>query len=282
MVIEELAPRFPQLYVAPVEGNEDAYKKAALKGEPPQDSSLSHFEGSDMDWLRVFDTQAGQVEVLFLKKRHDFENFLRCIGHRAQPVEIPSTIGAITYTNLADWQKINQGVAEGMASGLSASEAFKALTANPANFRIALIAISEGPNSAVPAEKTPYDKRTWLKISRDIRTYHELCHFVCRRVMPDDKPAILDEVTADFNGIVHALGHYDASLAALLLGVNESGYYGGRLEEYLTDEQKADIDEIAREAYALVMSLERDYKDLAVDDSIEAVLAIKRAHPIAY
>ena len=194
----------------------------------------------------------------------------------------PETIGAITYTNLADWQKINQGVAEGMASGLSASEAFKALTANPANFRIALIAISEGPNSAVPAEKTPYDKRTWLKISRDIRTYHELCHFVCRRVMPDDKPAILDEVTADFNGIVHALGHYDASLAALLLGVNESGYYGGRLEEYLTDEQKANIDEIAREAYALVMSLERDYKDLAVDDSIEAVLAIKRAHPIAY
>jgi hypothetical protein len=282
MVIEGLAPRFPQLYVAPAEGNEDAYKKAALKGEPPQDSSLSHFEGSDMDWLRVFDTQAGQVEVLFLKKRHDFENFLRCIGRRAQPVEIPSTIGAITYTNLADWQRINQGIAKGMAEGLNATEAFKALTADPANFRVALVAISEGPNSAVPAEKTPYDERTWLKISRDIRTYHELGHFVCRRVMPDDKPAVLDEVTADFNGIVHALGHYDASLAALLLGVNDSGYYGGRLEEYLTDEQKGNIDEIAKEVYALIAGLERDYADLAVDDSIEAVLAIKRAHPIAF
>ena len=74
--LEALAQRFPQLYVAPAEGAQDAHRAAAGHGIAPEGASLDHFEGSPQDELREVDTPAGPVEVLFLEHRRDFETFL--------------------------------------------------------------------------------------------------------------------------------------------------------------------------------------------------------------
>lgn len=84
-------------------------------------------------------------------------------------------------------------------------------------------------------------------MSRKIRLYHECTHVVCRNEMPNDILEVWDEVTADVVGLICATGAYNAQLAMLFLGVSEDGYAGGRITEYLNDDQMGRIDEVARE-----------------------------------
>ncbi len=102
-VVEHLARRFPQLYVAPAEGARESHGLACRFGVAPEGANLEHFETDDEDELREVATPAGPVDVAFFKNRACFETFLQVIGHKAEPVPIAPTIGAVTYRGLADW-----------------------------------------------------------------------------------------------------------------------------------------------------------------------------------
>ena len=249
-VLRALAQRFPQLYVAPAEGAQDAHRLASGRGIAPEGATLSHFQGSSLDELREVGTPAGPVEVLFLANRSDFETFLQIIGYKSNPVPIARTVGAITYRGLADWGKVADAFAAYVASGGDDwGGEFARLAKEPGAFRSELVVISEGPYSNVPADETPYAPDEWLRVSRDIRLHHECAHVVCRRTMPDDVLPVWDEVTADAVGLLAAIGRYDDLLAARFLGVGENGFSGGRLAEYLDEGQMERIDEIAIEMF---------------------------------
>ena len=230
---------------------------AAGRGVAPFGANLDHFVGSPEDELREVDTPAGPVEVLFLKDRSDFETFLQIVGHKAQPVPIARTVGAITYRGIADWGKVAKAREEYLAAGGDnwGSE-FARLAKQPGAFRSEIVVISEGPYSNISASETPYGEDEWLRISREIRLHHECAHVVCRRTMPDDILPIWDEITADVVGLLCATGRYDAALAARFLGVSDAGFVGGRLAEYLTEEQSARIDEIAVQVYQACLKIE--------------------------
>ena len=281
MVLEELARRFPQLYVEPADDAGEAYRSAALKGEGPEDATLDHFRGTDDDFLRAYDTPAGPVDVLFLALRQDFERALRCLAFRCRPEEIPATTGAMTISGLADWSKIADERERASAAGEDWPEAFRAFTADPANYRTTLVVVSEGPYSAVEASLTPYDADEWVAVSRQIRIFHELAHVVCIRLMPGDKLAVYDELTADFCGLVHATGTYDTALAATFLGADEQGYAGGRLENYLRAGNR-DIDEVAREAYDAIRRMGEAARDATARTAFEHTLDLKRRRLLDY
>lgn len=256
-VIESLAVRFPQLYVTPAEGTEGAWRSAALRGIAPDLARLDHFETSPEDELREVETPAGAVEVVFLKQRKDFETFLQIIGHKCQPVPIARTVGAITYRGLPDWVKVAAEHERYLASGgTDWPSEFARLAKVPGAFRAELVVISEGPYSNIPHTQTRYNEEEWTRISREIRLHHECAHVVCRRTMPDDILPVWDEVTADVTGLLCATGGYDASLAAMFLGVSADGFVGGRLGEYLDESQKACINELSIEVYASLLSIE--------------------------
>lgn len=271
-----LAARFPQLYVVPAEGAEEAWRTAAGRGIAPEGANLSHFTGTPDDELREVETPAGPVQVLFLKNRGDFETFLQVIGHKAQPVPIARTVGAITYRGLADWGKVAAARESYLAAGGDdwASE-FSRLAHEPGAFRAELIVISEGPYSNLSAERTPYDEEEWVRISREVRLHHECAHVVCRRLMPDNVLPVWDEITADVTGLLCATGGYDAHLAGLFLGVSEDGYQGGRLEEYLTDEQKERIDEVAAEVARALVAIEERCSEAEASDPFGFLLQLK-------
>ena len=128
---------------------------AAGRGLAPEGADLGHFIGDDEDTLSTVDTPAGLVEALFLKKRVDFETFLRIVGHKSQPVPIARTVGAITYRGLADWGAVAHAREEYLVGGGDdwASE-FKRLASVPGAFRAELVVVSEGPYSNVPADMT--------------------------------------------------------------------------------------------------------------------------------
>lgn len=287
--LEALARRFPQLYVAPAEGALEAHRLASGQGIAPENGNLDHFIGSDLDELREVDTPAGPVEVLFLRERADFETFLQIIGHKSQPVPIARTVGAITYRGLADWGKVAAAFTEYLAGGGDDwSAEFARLAKQPGAFRSEIVVISAGPYSNVSAEQTPYDEAEWLKVSREIRLHHECAHVVCRRTMPDDVLPVWDEVTADTVGLLCATGRYDAALAARFLGIDVTGFSGGRLEEYLDDDQKTRIDEISREVYGALGRIEELSRgdgavaDDGAADPFEFLLALKREPMIRY
>ena len=281
--LEALAQRFPQLYVAPAEGAQDIHRRAAAFGIEPDGATLDHFITTPEDELREVDTPAGPVEVLFLKERADFETFLQIVGHKSSPNPIARTVGAITYRGLVDWGKVAAAKATYRATGGDDWPAeFARLAKQPGAFRSELIVISEGPYSNVPANQTPYDEERWLCISREIRLHHECAHVVCRRTMPDDVLPVWDEVTADVVGLLCAIGRYDAALAARFLGVAPDGYAGGRLAEYLSDEQAQRIDEVAAEVFAACAKIEQACGQTQASEPFTFLLDLKRAPLLAY
>lgn len=281
--IEALAQRFPQLYVAPAEGAEEAHRQAARRGVAPAGADLSHFVGSPADELRVVETPAGPVEVLFLQERDDFETFLRIIGHQSRPDAIARTVGAITYRGLADWGKVAQARARYLADGGDdwAAE-FLRLARTPGAFRSEIVVISEGPYSNISAGETTYAPDEWLRISREIRLHHECAHVVCRRVMPDDVLPVWDEITADVVGLLCATGRYDAALACRFLGATEDGFVGGRLAEYLSEEQTGHTDAIATEVCGACQRIESMCGEAEAADPFDFLLKLKRAPLVAY
>lgn len=278
-----LAKRFPQLYVAPAEGAQTAHRLAAGRGIAPAGADLGHFVTSPEDELREVDTPAGPVEVVFLHNRSDFETFLQIVGHKAEPVPIARTVGAITYRGIADWGKVAVAHAAYVAAGGDDwPNEFARLARQPGAFRAEIVVISEGPYSNVPANQTPYDEERWLCISREIRLHHECAHVVCRRTMPDDVLPVWDEVTADVVGLLCAIGRYDAALAARFLGVAPDGYAGGRLAEYLSDEQAQRIDEVAAEVFAACAQIEQACGQKQASEPFTFLLDLKRAPLLAY
>ena len=281
--LEALAARFPQLYVAPAEDALAAHRLASGCGVAPEGATLDHFASSPNDELRAVSTPAGPVEVLFLENRHDFETFLQIIGHKASPVPIARTVGAITYRGIADWGKIAAAEENYLASGGEDWNAeFGRLARDPQAFRSELVVISEGPYSNVPADETPYEPDEWTRVSREIRLHHECAHVVCRRLMPDDILPVWDEVTADVVGLLCATGHYDAALASRFLGVSEQGFSGGRLAEYLNDEQTARIDDVAAEVHGACVRIEEMAGEAEAADPFTFLLDLKRSPLVAY
>jgi len=281
--IESLAARFPQLFVAPAEGAQEAHRLAAACGIAPAEANLEHFAGDDEDMLREVVTPAGPVEALFLKRRADFETFLQIVGHKSQPVPIAPTVGAITYRGLNDWGAVARAREEYLAGGGNDwSSEFRRLASVPGVFRAELVVVSEGPYSNVPASMTSYGGEEWLRVSRVIRLNHECAHVVCRRLMPDDVLPVWDEVTADVVGLLCAIGGYDVRLAALFLGVTEDGFVGGRLSEYLDEGQLGRIDDVAVEVHAALQRIGALCGSAEAADPFSFLLRLKRDPHVSY
>lgn len=233
-MIQELARRFPQLYIKPEAGvsQSELYRAIVRKGKC-HTGDLNHFIGSENDSLTVEHTPVGDVSVVFLQNRPDFECFYRIMACRCEPTEVPATMGACYLSGINDWSRIHAHMdAYKAAGGEDPKAEFTRFTADPSNYKETMLILSSGPYSAVAAEHTPYAETEWLRISREIRKYHELTHFVCRKRFPEKVDPLWDELLADCMGLVFATGTYDLSLAQTFLGIRDGVYVGGRLENY--------------------------------------------------
>ena len=255
--LQNLPERFPQLKLPIRTGMREtpAYKAAVLSGEEVQEEVPFIFGPGDS--LTTAETPAGPAEILYLADRERFLRAYRALGYRCEPAEIQPSVGAAALRGLIDWGKIRDHKESYLAAGGEDwDEEFARFAADRNNYLSALILLSGGEYSHVPAEVVGLDRETWLDRSKTIRKYHELTHFVCRGLYPEKIDVILDEVLADLIGLVAAFGSYDTALARHFLGL-ENGVFrtGGRLSHYVTEEElpaaaaRADalIDRYARE-----------------------------------
>ncbi|MDO5444394.1 MAG: hypothetical protein Q4F31_02100 [Eubacteriales bacterium] len=232
--IEILSERYPQLYLPVKNGikNTEEYKSAVLRGEPVH--GRLDFKLDPKDSLETVSTPAGEVDVLYLYQRADFEHAVRALAYRCEPEVIPASMGASHISGLINWEKIHKHMNEYAAQNeTDEAEEFGRFTSEKRNFLDTLIILSSGPYSAVSAEDMKMEQDEWTRASFTIRKYHELSHFFSRTLYPENLEAIRDEIIADMIGIIAAFGSYDTLAARRFLGIEGDSYRaGGRLQNY--------------------------------------------------
>lgn len=260
-VLPYLAELYPQLYLAPGEEGERRYRDVVGRGAEPEPRTLEHFITSDADLCTVESTPVGEVRVVTLQERADFETFMRIIANRCAAVAIPRTQGASTVSGVISWGRIRAHLSDWLASQRESgeeqpdtNEELRRFTADRKNYTDTLIVLSVGPYSGVDGAKLGVGAEDWLRISNDIRKYHELTHFICRALYPEKKDAVRDELAADAVGIYAALGRFDINMAETFLGVAEDGYRGGRLENYVAEGE--DLNALAPRVHAALSALD--------------------------
>ena len=226
-----LAEEYPQLYLNPDTDTREVYRHVVLRGEEPVTKSLSHYRGDPADWEEIADTPAGQVRVVTLGSRRDFELVLRgLMAAKDGPLTpIPESQGAAMLT-VFNWPRIHTHLAAFPEKEREVE--LKRFTAVRENYIDTLVVLSRGPYSHVDAVTVGETDAEWLDHSDTIRRFHELSHVICRRLYPGDIAPIRDELVADAVGLIAAYGQFDLLLEQRFLGVQGGCYVGGRLGNY--------------------------------------------------
>ena len=273
-LISQLSQRFPQLAL-PIAINEKdtpEYKDTVLRGKPV--FREPEFVGSPEDSLSVIETPVGNVEILFLGNRQDFEHALQALAFHCEPVDIPGSVGANTICGLINWQKIRSHKQEYILSGgRDWNEEFKKFTSNKKNYLDTIILLSSGYYSAIPASEVNLSENAWRTKSVIIRKYHELTHYVCRSLYPQDVEPIRDEVIADMIGIMAAFDHYDSYLAKRFLGIEGAEFHrGGRLMHYTKNDNLSVAMKSAKNLIEDLASKRFDYNSHDIFDLMLAII----------
>lgn len=211
---------YPQLLLPIEEGisKTQEYKDVCLKGE--QCNRQLNFSFNPNDSLEKIKTVAGEIDVLTLYDRQDFEHACVCLSNRCEPKQIPLSTGAMFISGLNNWNKVRNNIE---------------------NYKDSIIVLSCGNYSNVTNDdvlevtggQVSLTSKQWLEKSIIIRKYHEITHFVMRKLYPNDINFIRDELIADMVGLLKAFNRFDPRLLRLFLGIENEAYRkGGRLENY--------------------------------------------------
>ena len=234
----------------------DRYRGVTLRGELPPAGGGPEFVDPEGLKFRLNATQAGTIPVLEIRDRADFETLVRALSHRNEPKPVPESMGACIISGLNNWDRIRAykerwQQESGDTSGPGWDAEFKRLIPRKAEYQDRFILLSSGPYSAVSAADMGLAEDDWLAKSMIIRREHECTHYFTLRVLGMMRNNLIDELIADYVGLVHAFGRYEARAALLFLGLNRhpETVAGGRVENYRGDPPLSD------DAFAIVKSL---------------------------
>lgn len=191
--------------------------------------------------LSLYQTPAGKIPLLITRHRQDFVTLVRALSCRNEPKEIPPSMGACMVKGFNNWDRIwsyKKKWQENNPQNSSEThwqEEFKSMIPKKGLYQDRFIILSDGEYSGIPAEKMKLSKQEWKKLSLVIRREHEVTHYFTERVLGSARNNILDELIADYMGIVDAYGSYRADWFLRFIGLEDYPNYrdGGRLQNYL-------------------------------------------------
>jgi hypothetical protein len=188
------------------------------------------------------------VPVLIAPHRADFEALVRALTKRNEPVPLPPSMGACMVAGYNNWGRVAElrGAwerGEVPVEGADTwSAAFGVLRNRKELYQDRFVLLSGGPYSGVPAEALGLTAEEWSRASMTLRLEHECAHYFTRRVLGSMRNNLLDELLADYAGIVAAAGRYRADWALRFLGLEgEDGCRPeGRMWNYRGDPPLSD------------------------------------------
>ncbi|MEO8620014.1 MAG: hypothetical protein ABI625_03040 [bacterium] len=192
--------------------------------------------------LSLHQTAAGRIPVIVVANRVDFVSLIQALTRRNEPEPIPDSMGACIVGGYNNWDRVRRLRADWEASSPDdPSDAewnlvFRSITATHRElYQDRFIVLSSGPYSATPANVVGVVGEVhWRRLSGTIRLEHECTHYFTRRIFGSMRNTILDELCADYAGIVAACGHFRPDWFLRFVGLEDADTYraGGRLENY--------------------------------------------------
>lgn len=220
---------FVQLQFPVVAGMSETeeYRAATRRGEIPASRTDSVFVHPDAVRIFLHPTAAGRIPVIVAESRADFESLVQRLTCKNEPKPIPPAMGACVIAGYVNWERVAI-LRRSLNADLSELEQHKD------QFKDRFIVLSNGPYSNTPATAVGVAESEWRQLSLTIRLHHEATHYFTRRAFGSMRNNLLDELVADYMGIVAATGRYRADWFLRFMGLEGFPQYraGGRLENY--------------------------------------------------
>jgi hypothetical protein len=213
-VLEYLALRLPQLNfpVRPGMSQSAAYQAATRRGESCRGMAEATglvLRQPERLCLTMHATAAGRIALLWTPDREDFTALVQALTMRNEPHPLPESMGACIIAGYNNWDRIALLRSEWGAANPGASWSFAALPSKEF-YQDRFILLSGEFYSAVPPEAVGLPAEQWREKSLVIRREHECTHYFTRRVFSSMRNHWLDELIADYCGIVAAAGRFRA------------------------------------------------------------------------
>jgi hypothetical protein len=224
------------------------YRACTRRGSDPGQSALAsglQLKAPELCRIRLHQTAAGRIPILIAPQRQDFVSLVRALANRNEPVVVPDSQGAVVISGYNNWDRVRRLAGEPTAAGLDA-RTFEFLApqlgANQPLYQDRFILIGSGPYSGVPASALGLTEADWGRLSIEIRCEHECTHYVTRRCFGSMRNNALDELVADYRGVVAATGGIRPEWLLHFFGLESFPHYrrGGRLENYRADPSLSD------------------------------------------
>lgn len=242
---EVLSKRLVQLQFPVLEGisQTEAYRCATRKGvlvDGMVEATGLVLKQPEQLQLIVHQSLAGAIPVLLAGNREDFVSLVQALTMRNEPLPVPASMGACMVAGFNNWDRVRQYRKQWEAQNpANCSEAdwtaeFGKLIPQKQLYQDRFIILSHGSYSNVSANDIGLPEQKWRHLSLTIRLEHECTHYFTRRLFNSMRNNLLDELIADYRGIVAAIGHYRADWFLRFLGLESFPNYrsGGRLQNY--------------------------------------------------
>jgi hypothetical protein len=237
----------------------DGYRATTLRGDRPEldgEATGLPLWRPDEVTLRIHPTLAGNVPILVAPDRRDFESLVRALSARNEPESVPPSMGACLVRGLNNWDRVRRFRARWEAEhpGGSWDDGFQDLVPRKELYQDRFIVLSTGPYSGLPAAQTGLTDSEWLAASLAVRLEHEATHYFTLRAAGSVRNNLVDELVADFVGLVRTFGRYREDLALLFFGLEAYPVCraGSRLDIYRGSPPLSD------EAFSLARRLVHD------------------------
>ncbi len=221
------------------------YLAATRRGVlPPEDADADNRSVSFVqpDGLRIFlvATAAGRVPIIQATAREDFDSLVRAVMEKNEPVPIPASMGACLVAGYNNWDRVASLRRAFEAKhgpdpdGVGWNAAFQELIPQKDRYQDRFMLVSSGFYSSIAAHTLGLPDEEWRDASLRIRIAHECTHYVTRQAFGFMRKCLLDELVADYVGLVTAFGEFRADYFLRFMGLEHfpAYRYGGRLENY--------------------------------------------------
>lgn len=218
-----------------------AYQAATRRGELPADGARGALFARPGELrIELHATPAGRVPVLFAGAREDFELLVRAITRRNEPDAVPPTMGACMIAGYNNWARVRDLRREYLEThpedptGAGWGAAFREIVPHKERYQDRFMLLSAGAYSGTPAAAVGLSPEEWDTASLRLRLEHECTHYFMRQAFGVMRESLLDELVADYMGLVEALGSFRVDCFLLFMGLESFPPYrpGGRLENY--------------------------------------------------
>jgi hypothetical protein len=241
-VFDFLAARLPQLRCPVEEGTSrsEQYIAAVRRGAQFDDAPGLRLRTPESLQVLIHPTAAGAIPILFTPERCDFVSLVQALTERNEPVEVPESMGACIVSGYNNWDRIrswreSREITEPNATAEHRAADFQSFVRQKHLYQDRFLVLSGGYYSGVLPQDLELTEEHWRSQSVIIRREHECTHYFTRRVFGSMRNHLLDELIADYCGIVAAEGYFRSDWFLRFVGLEDYPRYrpGARLENYL-------------------------------------------------